>query len=128
MKFKTITVQGHGRGKDLGFPTINMQVLPEMVLGMKEGIYAARVTISGQNQGAAYGGALYYGPVPVFNQTEKSLEVYLVDSGYIYVGPGTDIEVELVKYIRPVQDFSSVDLLQIQMDKDVAEVRATLGK
>jgi FAD synthase len=64
MKFKTITVQGHGRGKDLGFPTINMQVLPEMVLGMKEGIYAARVTISGQNQGAAYGGALYYGPGP----------------------------------------------------------------
>lgn len=123
MKFKTITVAGHGRGKDLGFPTINMQVQPELVLGLQDGIYAARVTVDGET----YGGALFYGPVPVFHQTEKSLEVYLVDSGYLYVGQGAAIEVELVKYIRPVQDFSSIELMQIQMAKDVEQIRQVLG-
>lgn len=122
MRFKTISILGKGRGKDLGFPTINMQVPPELVLGLQEGIYAARVTVNKET----FGGALYYGPVPVFHETEKSLEVYLVDSGYIYVGPGTDIEVELVKYIRPVQDFSSVELMQIQMTKDVTQIRNIL--
>ena len=123
MKFRTITVQGKGRGKDLGFPTINMQISPELILGIKEGIYAARVTIDGET----YGGALFYGPIPVFGEIEKSLEVYLIDSGFIYVGPGRDIEVELKKYIRPVQDFSSVELMQRQMIQDVAQVREALG-
>lgn len=119
MKFKTITVTGKGRGKDLGFPTINMQVTPEMLLGVKEGIYATRVYLENEQ----YHGALFYGPVPVFGETEKSLEVYLVDSGYIAVTAGQDIEFELVKYIRPVQDFSSVELMQLQMTKDVAEIQ-----
>jgi riboflavin kinase/FMN adenylyltransferase len=123
MKFKTITVMGKGRGKDLGFPTINMQVTPEVLLGIKEGIYAARVMVAG----AAYGGALFYGPIPVFDQKEKSLEVYLIDSGYIYVGPGEEIEIELVKYIRPVQDFLGVELMQRQMEKDVAQAKEALG-
>jgi riboflavin kinase/FMN adenylyltransferase len=124
MKFKAVTITGKGRGKDLGFPTINMQVLPELVLGMQEGIYAARVTIDEET----YGGALFYGPVPVFGETEKSLEVYLVDSGSIYVGPGREIEVELVKYIRPVQDFSSVELMQRQMIDDVTKISHILEK
>ncbi len=123
MKFKTVTVRGHGRGKDIGFPTINMEVSPELVLGVQDGIYAARITI----QNVTYAGALFYGPVPVFNQTEKSLEVYLLDSGYIYVSPGSPIEVELVRYIRPVQNFSSVELMQTQMAHDVAQIRSILG-
>ncbi len=122
MKFKTITIKGKGRGKDLGFPTINMEVLPELVLGLKEGIYAARVTVNKET----FGGALYYGPIPVFGEKEKSLEVYLVDAASVYVGPGTDIEVELVKYIREVRDFSSVELMQRQMTQDVAQIRSFL--
>ena len=124
MKFKTITIQGKGRGKDLGFPTINMQVPPELILGLKEGIYAARVVLDEEK----YGGALFYGPIPVFEETEKSLEIYLVDSGFIYVPPGHDIEVELVKYIREVRNFSSVELMQRQMAQDVLDVRAVLQK
>jgi riboflavin kinase/FMN adenylyltransferase len=123
MKFKTITIKGKGRGKELGFPTINMQIQPELILGIKEGIYAARVAIDDQK----YGGALFYGPIPVFGEIEKSLEIYLVDSGFIYVGEGQDIEVELLKYIREVRDFSSIELMQRQMDQDVLDVRHTLG-
>jgi len=123
MKFKTITVTGKGRGKDLGFPTINMQIPPGLALGIQEGIYAARITVNGET----FGGALFYGPIPVFHEVENSLEVYLVDSGFIYVSPGTDIEVELVKYIRPVQDFSSTELMTQQMEKDVSQIRHILG-
>lgn len=123
MKFKTITISGHGRGKGLGYPTINMQVPPELVLGLRDGVYAARITIND----TTYTGALFYGPVPVFNEKEKSLEVYLVDSGYIYVGVGADIEVELVKYIREVRNFSSVELLLRQIEEDVAQIRHMLA-
>jgi FAD synthase len=38
------------------------------------------------------------------------------------------VEVELTKYIRPVQDFSSIELMQMQMAKDVEEIRAVLEK
>ena len=123
MKFKTVTIKGKGRGKGIGFPTINMEIPPELVLGLKEGIYACRVTVNEEK----YGGALFYGPIPVFGETEKSLEVYLVDSGYMYAGPGVDIEVELLKYIREVRDFSSVELMQMQMEKDIAQIRQVLG-
>lgn len=122
MQFKTVTILGKGRGKDLGFPTINMEVAPELILGIREGIYACRVKLDAET----YNGALFYGPIPVFGETEKSLEVYLVDSGFIYVGVGRDIEVELVKYIRPVQNFSSIELMQQQMTQDVLHVRAAL--
>ena len=124
MKFKTITITGKGRGTGLGFPTVNMQVSPELILGIAEGIYAARVKVNNET----YGGALFYGPIPVFGEEEKSLEVYLVDSIDFYVGPGIDIEVELVKYIRPVENFSSVELMQLQMEKDVEMVRRALGQ
>jgi riboflavin kinase/FMN adenylyltransferase len=123
MKFKTITIQGKGRGKDLGFPTINMQIDPDFIFGVQEGIYACRVTLDGET----YGGALFYGPIPVFGEEEKSLEVYLVDSGFIYIGPGRDIEVELVKYIREVRNFSDVSFMQEQMAKDVLAIRTALG-
>lgn len=121
-KFKTVTISGKGRGKDLGFPTINMVVPPEVPLNLTPGIYAARVTVNNET----FGGALFFGPVPVFHEEEKSLEVYLVDSGYIFVGDGTEIEVEIIKYIRAVQDFSSPELMVIQMEKDVAEIRSVL--
>lgn len=123
LSFTTVTVSGKGRGKGLGFPTINMQVPADIPLSLPEGIYAARVTVENE----IYGGALFYGPVPVFDETERSLEVYLVDSGYISVNPGEEVKVQVLQYIRGVQNFSSVELMVLQMEKDVHAVRHALG-
>jgi FAD synthase len=101
-----------------------MQVPSELPVSLPDGIYAAKVTINTET----YGGALFYGPIPVFGEKEKSLEVYLVDSGYISVNPGELITVDVIKFIRDVQDFSSAQLMVFQMEKDVTAVRAILEK
>jgi riboflavin kinase/FMN adenylyltransferase len=123
LSFRTVAISGKGRGKNLGFPTINMQIPAEVPLALPEGIYAGTVTINKQS----YGGALFYGSIPVFGENEKSLEVYLVDSGYISVNPSDELEVAVKKFIRPVQNFSSPELMILQMEKDVHAVRLALG-
>ncbi|MBI5619675.1 riboflavin kinase, partial [Candidatus Gottesmanbacteria bacterium] len=74
MKITSRQIKGKGRGKLLGFPTINLEI-PEG-LTLKEGIWAVWVTIAGKR----YGGALHFGPVPTFREREKSLEVFLLDA------------------------------------------------
>lgn len=122
MKFEASTIKGHGRGGGLGFPTINLLPPDEIALVLQDGIYAVWVTI-GQDR---YGGALYYGPVPVFNQKEKNLEIYLVNAYQFYINPGEIVVFEIVKYIRGVENFSSPELMVIQMEKDVAQIKKVL--
>lgn len=122
MKFVSRTIKGHGRGKALGYPTINMVVPETIPVTLQKGVYAVKVKL----QGEKYIGALYYGPVPVFNQIENVFEVHLIDVYGIFVKDGEDIEVEIVKHIRNIMDFGSPELLKIQMDKDVAQVKKVL--
>jgi riboflavin kinase/FMN adenylyltransferase len=71
--FTTIQIRGKGRGKLLGYPTINMKIPVDFDL--PDGIYAAWVTIGTTR----YGGALHWGPIPTFKEEMKSLEVFVVD-------------------------------------------------
>ena len=122
MKFKTRTVKGHGRGKGMGFPTINMIVPENIPLQLRQGVYAARATVKDET----YDGALYYGPAPTFNQTSSALEIYLIDIVSFYVGENEPIEIEAVKFIRGVESFGLPELLIVQMEKDVEEIRKVL--
>ncbi|MBP6884780.1 MAG: riboflavin kinase [Candidatus Pacebacteria bacterium] len=122
MKFVSRTIKGHGRGKALGYPTINMIVPETIPVTLMKGVYAVRVKL----QGEKYLGALYYGPVPVFAESRDVFEVNLLDVYGIFVRDGEEIEVEIVKYVRGVMDFGSPELLKIQMDKDVAQVKKVL--
>lgn len=122
MKFEATTIKGHGRGSVLGFPTINLLPPDELALVLQDGIYAVWVTI-GKDR---YGGALFYGPVPVFDQKEKNLEIYLVNAYQFYIGAEEIVQFEIVKYIRPVANFSSPELMVIQIEKDVAQIKKVL--
>jgi len=73
MKFESIHIKGKGRGKPMGFPTINLKIPNNFKL--KDGIYTAKVTIDSK----VFISALHYGPVPTFNEQKKSLEVYLIE-------------------------------------------------
>ncbi len=123
LQFKSHSVRGHGRGKTLGFPTINLEIRGNIAFELSDGIYAAWV----YRQEKKYPAALYIGPVPVFGQKEKSLELYLLDEFNFYVPEGEEIVFEPVKHIRGVENFSSPELLVLQMEKDVQAVRNVLG-
>jgi drug/metabolite transporter (DMT)-like permease len=120
----TQKVKGKGRGKFLGFPTINLKIPAE--LSTQDGIYAVRVSIGKK----AYKGALHYGPIPTFDDEKKSLEVFLLDAKEKDV-PNTLLEkskitVEFIQWLRPVIKFESEQALIAQMKKDVETVKGIL--
>ncbi|MFA7191985.1 MAG: riboflavin kinase [Candidatus Paceibacterota bacterium] len=122
MVFQSRHIKGIGRGKNLGFPTINLTIPEEIML--EEGIYAAWVDIGGR----AYKGALHFGPVPTFGEKESQLEVYLIDvtDDNFPNTDGLDIEVDIVEYIRDIQMFDeTVDLVE-QIARDVEKVNRIL--
>lgn len=117
MRFKGAQIKGKGRGKLLGFPTINLTI-PD---GFKliEGIYAVKVFIGGKE----FIGALHFGPVPTFNENEKTLEVFLIDTKDPEVPDIENLEIDTVKYLRPVLNFSSEGELIKQIKEDVIKTK-----
>lgn len=113
MRFKSTQIKGKDRGKLLGFPTINLKIPDD--LNLEDGIYAVRVYILNKE----FAGAMHYGPIPVFKENEKTLEVFLINTNESDIPNSKSIETEIVKYIRPVLDFSSEQELIKQMESDV---------
>ena len=124
MKFESTHVKGKGRGKPMGFPTINLKIPDGFEL--KDGIYAAKVNIEKK----VFKGALHYGPVPTFSEEEKSLEVYLIEvtnEDLINYGfenlDGKLIKIEIIKYLREIIKFKMVEELVKQIEEDVKNIQ-----
>lgn len=118
MKFESTHIKGKGRGKPMGFPTINLKIPGDFEL--EEGVYAAKVTIENK----IFIGALHYGPVPTFNENEQSLEVFLLGSSNNELENLDDkrINVEIEKYLRPIIKFKLVKELVKQIEEDVKNI------
>lgn len=110
-----IVAKGAQRGRDLGFPTANLESIPTML--PSRGVYAGRVKLGEERLVAA----INIGPNPTFGEQQDKVEVHLLDwSGSIY---GERIHCELLSKIRDVRKFSGVDELRKQLEQDVAECR-----
>lgn len=123
MKYTTKQIKGKGRGKLLlGYPTINLEI-PER-FDEPEGIYAGFVWIDTKR----YKGAFHYGPIPSFNESDKSLEVFLIDvkeKGIPFLTNGI-IEIQLIEKIRDIIKFDKLKDLSQQIKADVQEVNKKL--
>jgi riboflavin kinase/FMN adenylyltransferase len=114
-------LHGEKRGRELGFPTANMDLtglhLPRF------GVYATLVDVlTGPHQGR-YKGAASLGVRPMFGVNTPNLETYLLDfTGDLY---GAHLSVALVDFLRPESTFASLPALVTQMAADVARVRAS---
>ena len=117
--FTTTHIRGKGRGKILGYPTINMKVPVDFDL--PDGIYASWVTI-GKNR---YGGALHWGPIPTFKEEVKSLEVFVLDGDLEFVDISV-VSVDIIKKIRDIMYFPTVDALTAQIASDVRIITRVL--
>lgn len=122
VSFSSKNIRGKGRGKPMGFPTINLAIPKDFSL--REGIYAAYVTLAGKT----YKGALHYGPVPTYNESKKSLEVYLLDTKDIKdsVVAKSSIQVDIVQRLRSIESFSSTAALVEQIEVDVQRTKGIL--
>lgn len=107
-----VVVHGAGRGRELGFPTANLDTessaLPE------SGIYAAKVMIEGEKEWRI--GAANIGINPTFGNEGRKLEVYIINYDKdIY---GKKLRVRLISFIRPEKRFKNREELILQMEKD----------
>ena len=115
-------VHGDGRGRDLGFPTANIDYPPQKILPAN-GVYTCRVWVDG----SAYAGAINVGIRPQFHEkADKPLvEAYILDfAGDLY---GQDVRIEFVQRLRDERKFASVDALVAQMHQDVDRTKQLIG-
>lgn len=113
---------GDKMGRQLGYPTANLQLADTRKLIPAEGIYAVRASINGQTPLAA---VMSIGNRPTFNGTDLRLEVHIFDfNADIY---DQEVTVSFVDYIRPNRKFEKIDDLVAQMDLDSAKAREILG-
>lgn len=111
---------GKGKGKQLGFPTANFDV-KDMILP-PYGVYAVKVLL----QGKTYNGVANLGLAPTIrNEPQPILEVHLLLplSNPIHDGLW---EVIFHAYIRPEQQFASIEVLKEQILKDIQQANNLL--
>ena len=114
---------GQKRGRELGFPTINLSL--EGLHLPRFGVYAVTVDVLAGPHRGRYGGAASIGIRPTFDGEKPNLEVYLLDfAGDLY---GAEVSIGLVDFLRPELRFESAEALVAQMARDVDEVRARLA-
>lgn len=117
--FTATVVPGRGRGKTLGTPTINLSPTALNAIG-KDGIYACWAIFDGDRVPAV----MHAGDRPVFHDT-PSVEVHLLKDPPS-VTPDS-LTVEVIEYLRPVEDFESPEALQTQIKDDISRARGILG-
>lgn len=115
-------VGGHHVGRELGFPTANIE--PENMLKIipAPGVYAVRVRTEGSAETRP--AMMNIGTRPTFGGTEQSLEVHILGfSGDIY---GRRISVTFVRKIRAERRFASKEALAGQLRRDAAAAEECL--
>jgi riboflavin kinase/FMN adenylyltransferase len=111
---------GDARGRDLGFPTANLKVDPNLLVP-GNGIYATWATVKGQHRPSATS----IGVRPTFGGGARRIETFIMDfHGDIY---SETMTLEFVSRLREEKAFDSVAELVSQMDKDVEQAKAILS-
>ena len=112
-----IVQRGRQQGKNIGFPTCNIDI-KDYVIAMP-GVYAVKVRQ--KNSSKYLKGIANLGYRPTFNQKKILLEVHIFNfSGNLY---NKYLSVEFTKFVRKEKKFKNVDELkkQIQSDLKVAK-------
>ena len=109
-------VHGAKRGRQLGFPTANINLSKRFV--PLRGVFA--VSVKGADE-ATHLGVANLGTRPVFDEKKLLLEAHLFDfDKMIY---GKHISVEFFKRLRDERKFSSIDELVAQIATDIKTAR-----
>ncbi|MBM4445180.1 MAG: bifunctional riboflavin kinase/FAD synthetase [Chloroflexi bacterium] len=112
---------GRGRGRQLGFPTANLEVSADHAIPA-DGVYATRARLAG----GVYGSVTNIGRRPTFGAGERTVETYLV--GYDGVAYEEELHIDFVERLRPERRFENADELAAQMKKDVEQAVAILAR
>lgn len=118
MQFSGTVVHGTKHGSSIGYPTINIQVTPEITrLFEREGVYAVRVS----HDALAYAGVLFWGKRSLFNEKTRVCEILLLDfSGDLYT---EKVQVKVGEFIREAKVVSTNSELRDLIAEDIEKAR-----
>jgi riboflavin kinase/FMN adenylyltransferase len=123
-----VVVHGDHRGRELGYPTANLDPHPTGVVPA-DGVYAGWLDRLDQAEGTTdqhLPAAVSIGTNPTFDGTQRRVEAYVLDRTDLDLY-GERVAVELVARLRPTVRFESVDALLVQMGDDVKRCHEVLG-
>ena len=113
-------VQGKKLGREIGYPTINLQLNNEHKIMPLDGVYAVQVYIAGSK----HFGMMNIGINPTINvpyKEEKKYEVHLFDFDQnLY---DENVIVLFRKFIREEKTFDNLDALKLQIQADEKNIR-----
>jgi len=111
---------GAGRGLELGFPTANLDIVPEQALPA-DGVYATWAYIDGK----AFKSMTNVGKRPTFGGSQRTVEVYVLDyHSDLY---GCELRIDIMARLRSEGRFDTVDKLKKQITEDIEQGRAILN-
>lgn len=108
-------VEGDKRGRELGYPTANLQWPMDAVVPA-DGVYAGFVHHESQRHAAA----ISVGSNPQFKGASQRVEAFILEGDHwdLY---GREVEFEFTDFLRPQQVFDELDAYLTQMKVDVAQ-------
>ena len=113
-------IQGKKLGREIGYPTINLQLNNEHKIMPLDGVYAVEVRIAGLK----HFGMMNIGINPTINapyEEEKKYEVHLFDFDQdLY---DENVIVLFRKFIREEKTFDNLDALKLQIQADEKNIR-----
>jgi riboflavin kinase/FMN adenylyltransferase len=120
-------IQGAQRGRELGFPTANLDEIDVVVPGL--GVYGGIARSFGTDTSQATNAhlaAIHIGPNPTFEEDgDRKIEVHLLD----YDGDLYDriLQVDLITRVRDIARFDSAAQLVKQLDQDIQTIRSRMA-
>jgi riboflavin kinase/FMN adenylyltransferase len=115
-----IVVHGAQRGREMGFPTANVETPPHTAIPV-DGVYAGWLVVDGDPLPAA----ISIGTNPTFDGTKRTVEAYAIGR--------TDLElydkyvaVDFLARLRGQERFDSMEALVKRMNQDVEEATALI--
>ncbi|MBC7398320.1 MAG: bifunctional riboflavin kinase/FAD synthetase [Mucilaginibacter sp.] len=114
-------IRGDQIGRQIGYPTANIQVEEKYKLIPADGIFAVKV----QHADIEYKGMAYIGSRPTINGMTRNIEVNLFNfDKEIY---NESIRMEFLHFIRGDVKFNGLDELKVQIAKDKEDVIGLIG-
>ncbi|WP_062377255.1 bifunctional riboflavin kinase/FAD synthetase [Demequina pelophila] len=125
-------IHGDARGREIGFPTANLDVESGMI--PRHGVYGGWLTVLDPRSNGACASlvghrmpaAISLGMNYTVGGTDLRVEAYVLDRDDLDLY-GAEVALDLVEWRRPMLDFGSLDALIDALDEDVAWTRAAVG-
>lgn len=116
-----VVVHGDKRGRELSYPTANIELQNKHKIIPKQGVYLIQSDLDNE---VVYG-MMNIGTKPTFDTTNPSIEVHFFDwNGDLYE---QTLQVKLLKWVREEQKFGSVEELQAQIHADERYCRSYIS-